>query len=465
MKIKTLSRSDVYYERDRSTDLHKLQRNLNPELHPFERAREYTRALNATKLERLFAKPFIGALSGHVDGVYCMAKHQLNLDVVVTGSADGEVRYWSLADQEATWNVPTAHKGFVRGVCTHPNTPVFLSCGDDKAVKIWDVSSTTPKNVFLSKFAFTGIDHSRNKNIFATSAAQVELWDIERSQPTYSFSWGAETVTSLKFNQTETNILASCGTDRTVALYDLRTTSPLNRIIMEMRTNAIAWNPMEAFHFTIANEDHKCYTFDMRRMDAALIVHMDHVSAVMDLDYSPTGAEFVTGSYDRSVRIFNTRERNSREVYHTKRMQRVFCVRYSMDSKFVISGSDDGNVRIWKAQSNDRLGVQAPRSQNSMHYQQAVKNRYKNMPEIKRIDKHRHVPKPILSAQSKKKVMLDSRARKEENERKHSQKKRRVVAEDGDEAGAANSSNSPVMGKKTKKTDGERHKHILAVEA
>ena len=44
----------------------------------------------------------------------------------------------------------------------------------------------------------------------------------------------------------------------------------------------------------------------------------------MDVDYSPTGREFVAGSYDRSVRIFAYNGGRSREVYHTKRMQR--CV-------------------------------------------------------------------------------------------------------------------------------------------
>lgn len=33
-------------------------------------------------------------------------------------------------------------------------------------------------------------------------------------------------------------------------------------------------------------------------------VHKGHTNAVMDVDYSPTGTEFVSGSYDRSLRIF-----------------------------------------------------------------------------------------------------------------------------------------------------------------
>lgn len=42
----------------------------------------------------------------------------------------------------------------------------------------------------------------------------------------------------------------------------------------------------------------------------------------MDVAYSPTGREIVSGSYDRTIRIFETRSTKSREVYHTKRMQR-----------------------------------------------------------------------------------------------------------------------------------------------
>lgn len=46
------------------------------------------------------------------------------------------------------------------------------------------------------------------------------------------------------------------------------------------------------------------YTFDTRKLKQPLKVHMDHVSAVTAIDYSPTGKEFVSGGYDKSVRIF-----------------------------------------------------------------------------------------------------------------------------------------------------------------
>ena len=84
-------------------------------MHPFDRAREYTRAVVATKLDRIFAKPFIGALDGHKDGVFCMSTVRNKNLPFISGSCDGELRVWDLAQRKCFWSV-AAHNGFVRGV-------------------------------------------------------------------------------------------------------------------------------------------------------------------------------------------------------------------------------------------------------------------------------------------------------------------------------------------------------------
>ena len=38
----------------------------------------------------------------------------------------------------------------------------------------------------------------------------------------------------------------------------------ISQVILDMRTNAISWNPMEAFVFLAANEDYNVYSFDVR---------------------------------------------------------------------------------------------------------------------------------------------------------------------------------------------------------
>ena len=244
---------------------------------------------------------------------------------------------------------------------------------------------------YYSDFAFQGIDHHRSKSNFVTGGAKIQLWDSNRSKPLTDLSWGADNISTVKFNQNETDILASAGSDNSLVLYDLRTNSPTQKIVQTMRTNAICWNPMEAFNFVVANEDHNAYYYDMRNMSRALNVFKDHVSAVMDVDFSPTGDEIVTGSYDKTIRIFNTTHGHSREIYHTKRMQHVFQVKFSMDAKYIVSGSDDGNVRLWRSKAWERSNVKTTKEKNKLAYDEKLKERFKHMPEIKRISRHRPV--------------------------------------------------------------------------
>ncbi len=110
----------------------------------------------------------------------------------------------------------------------------------------------------------------------------------------------------------------------------------------------------------------------------------------MSVDYAPTGKEFVSGSYDRTVRIFKSDSTggHSREVYHTKRMQRIFSVRFSADNKYVLTGSDDTNIRLWKAQAADRIRTLLPREQNKRDYLNKLKERYKFHKETSRIARY-----------------------------------------------------------------------------
>lgn len=91
MKVKVISRNPDDYVRGSTQEINRAQRNLDPSLHPFEAAREYTRALNAAKLDRVFAKPFIASLDGHSDGIYCMKRNPLSLSCIASGACDGQV--------------------------------------------------------------------------------------------------------------------------------------------------------------------------------------------------------------------------------------------------------------------------------------------------------------------------------------------------------------------------------------
>ncbi|GBP31639.1 DDB1- and CUL4-associated factor 13 [Eumeta japonica] len=443
IKIKVISRNPEDYLRATKRDINKVPRNYDPTLHPLEAPREYVRALNAVKLERVFAKPFIGNLDGHKDGIASMAKHPSRLAVLASGAFDGEIRLWDLAQRKCIRNF-IAHEGWVRAICFNPDGESFHSVGDDKTIKTWKTTVSSfdddePVQTLLSLSVVTGITHHKCKPIFATCGDQCQLWENSRNEPIKVFKWGVDSLQHVAFNQVEYNLLASCASDRSIILYDCRESGPIRKVVMELRSNALSWNPMEAFIFTVANEDYNLYTYDVRKFKQPVNIHMDHTSAVIDVDYSPTGRQFVSGSYDKTVRIFETLKGHSRDVYHTKRMQRLTCVKWSLDDKYILTGSDEMNIRMWKARASEKLGVLKPRERSALNYADALKEKFANHPQIRRIARHRHVPKHIMNAKKELKAIKDKQKRKEANRRAHSKpgsvpfvpdRKKHVVKED-----------------------------------
>ena len=377
----------------------------------------------------MFAAPFIAQLGkGHQDGVYTLAKDPESLQRFASGSGDGVVKVWDLTNRDEIWNVQ-AHEGIVKGM-SWTKDKKLLTCASDKAVKLFDPyntpSGTAPTATYLGQTAFTGVSHHRALPNFAASSNVISIYDLSRSAAvalqTLHWPTSTDTINTVAFNQIETSILASCATNRSIVLYDLRTSSPLSKVTLGLASNAMSWNPMEAFNFAVASEDHNIYIFDMRKLDRALNVLKDHVSAVMDVEFSPTGQELVSASYDRTVRLWDRAGGHSRDIYHTKRMQRVFSTKFTADSQYLLSGSDDGNIRLWRANASRREGIKSARQRQKLEYDEALKERYKHMPEIRRIKRHRHVPKQVKKAGEIKAEELAAIKRRRENERKHSKK-------------------------------------------
>jgi len=460
--VKTLKRSLGKVERECSGDLRRQSRNLNPQYHPMQRAREYTRAVTAAKMDRMFAKPLIGNLGhGHRDAVTVTAISRKSLVPLVSGAADGQVQLWDLASRKSVATI-NAHTRVVTGVCFSVSGQEFYSCSDDGIVKKWsihaneeqetdDLEEAKASSVFSRRGAkttttidssleegyrhgplaswrtsgsFKSIDHHWFDPQFATASDEaVQIWTPDRSLAlqTHTDLWGSQdTVNTVRYNPSERSLLAHCSADRGIGLFDTRTGVALKKTVLRMRSNDLEWNPMEPMNFAVANDDYNAYTFDMRKLDEPLRIFKGHTSAVMSLSWSPTGKEFVTGSYDRTLRIFPVNGGTSRDIYHTKRMQRVFSVNYSMDHKFIVSGSDDSNLRLWKARASEQLGQLTSREESAMQYRQALIKRHKHLPEVKSIHRARKVPKVVKKQTAQAIIMKESAERKQANRVKYS---------------------------------------------
>jgi WD repeat and SOF domain-containing protein 1 len=105
----------------------------------------------------------------------------------------------------------------------------------------------------VSSVIHSGIAHHWSDPVFATASNTVQVWDenkyvddlrpvflpyrLPRSVPVMdiTFSTSAESVTGIRFNPSESSVLASIGSDRTFTLYDIRTGKAERRIVMKVR--------------------------------------------------------------------------------------------------------------------------------------------------------------------------------------------------------------------------------------
>jgi WD repeat and SOF domain-containing protein 1 len=212
---------------------------------------------------------------GHVDGVYSMAKDPNSLEHFASGSGDGIVKVWDLVTREEIWNAQ-AHENIVKGMAWTRDKKL-LTCASDRTIKLFDpynrsqealargarleANETSFRGAPLATWhggnAFTSISHHRSLNSFAVSSGVISIYDMEKfnSEPeVLRWQGSSDTITNVAFNQIETSILASAATDRSIVLYDLRTSMPLVKTILNFASNKIAWNPMEAMNFAVANE-------------------------------------------------------------------------------------------------------------------------------------------------------------------------------------------------------------------
>ncbi|KAL5967145.1 DDB1 and CUL4-associated factor 13 [Taenia solium] len=425
MKIRILSRNPADYLRETVDDIFKMPRNYSATEHPFAAEREYVRALNSAKLSRMMAKPFIGCLEGTTDTMTVMSLNTEKVGLAVFGTADGKIQYWNIADRQLVHEAP-AHAGEVRGVCQYDKSKLMYSCGLDGQLKQWrmdhnniEAAWSEPLNTVLLDCTPLSLDHHPSMDAFLIGSPEsCFLYHPTRMDvPVREWTWGQEAIHQATFNPVEHNLVGILTKDNSIILADTREDSPLRKLKMNLKLNSFSWNPMEPYVFTAACEDYNLYTYDCRFFKHPKRVYIGHTNAVMAVDYSPSGREFASGCYDGTIRLWSVDQTSSVDVYHTRRMKRVLTVKFTLDGRFLLSSSTDQNVRLWKAHASEKMGPMKPRERESLATAEALREKYKEHPEVRRILRNRHVPKSIYAATKEHRIIRAKEKRKLRNVR------------------------------------------------
>lgn len=416
MKIESIYHSKEARRKECKGDNPERRYSKDPVHHPLLLEREYVRALNAAKLGRMFAKPFITALTHHKEGVNKLAKDG---NVFVSSSYDSKVVVWDLFSRKVIREVQYGE--IVNGVAVSSECvasseicATTSKCGTSNEISV-------PHGLFVSqgkRVVGPGMDYPVESTISSIDLMDrslcvghrdgVAMFDITRS--TAKASYDSDGITSVEYNRSFKYIVAGIDMMK-ISLYDTRSSKCFLNV-EQVGNNCVSFSPQQGYLFACGNEDGNGYLYDIRNSSRPVGTYRGHTNAVVSVAFSPDGKEIATGSFDRTIRLFKVDDRKPRDCYYNDRMQIVHAVEYSNDGEFIISGSDDGALRIWKAVAGKKVGAVSRFEKESLEYAEALKEKFKHVGEVGRIERHRFLNKEIKREMKVKHEMHEGRLRR-----------------------------------------------------
>jgi guanine nucleotide-binding protein subunit beta-2-like 1 protein len=163
---------------------------------------------------------------GHTKDVLSVAFSADNRQIV-SGSRDRTIKLWNTLGECKYTIEDQGHSEWVSCVRFSPSTktPIIVSCGWDKLVKVWNLNTCTLKtNLVLHRGYVNTVTVSPDGSLCASGGKDgtAMLWDLNEGKPLYSLDAGA-VINTLTFSPNKYWLCA--GTDKGVKIWDLESKS------------------------------------------------------------------------------------------------------------------------------------------------------------------------------------------------------------------------------------------------
>jgi WD40 repeat protein/serine/threonine protein kinase len=262
---------------------------------------------------------------------------------LAVGSLDGQVGLWNVAKREFAWRDPDAR--YVWSVAFSPDGKLVASAsrglqapGVPAGIKLRD--AVTGQVVYHQSANDALVRFAPDGSSLATGG--IRLWDSKLEKIDALPSHGS-VVNSLVY--LDSNTLAAGGSDNTVRIWDLATTTL--RDTLKGHSGAVRGLAFsrDGRLLVSASQD---LTIKLWRLDwqSETSVLKRHEESVESIALSPDGSTVASGSFDRTVKLWDTATGKIKFdlLGHS---DTVTCVAYSPDGKAVASSGDDREIVLW----------------------------------------------------------------------------------------------------------------------
>jgi WD40 repeat protein len=271
-------------------------------------------------------------------------------EILATGSNDKTIKLWNLAPlwQNNSENPPdsnqllidtlSGHTDRVRTLAISSDGLTLASGGNDRTIKIWDLSPKNERSTYLKSTltehigAIYALAFLPKQNILISGSSDwtIKIWDLNTNQVIKTLESHQGSIRALAVSA-DGHTLVSGSTDGTVKVWDLRT----------------------------------------RRLQHTLIGHTDLVRTVA---ISPDGQIIASGSWDKTIKLWalspqkianpenNQNQSNSPVLMGTLtgHTEYINSVAFTPDGQNLISGSDDNTIKLWDLHLSDSNPPEKP---------------------------------------------------------------------------------------------------------
>lgn len=296
---------------------------------------------------------FVSSVCVHPDGRW-----------VLSGGDDRNLRLWDVTNGRLLRTLG-GHTRRVSGIAVSEDGTLAVSGGDDATLRLWDLQTGRCRKKIDASGKVFGVALSPNGRwAAATSGARetamgvdgtlIQVWDLETERCLSELPGHGRAVRSVALSADGRRLLSGAD-DHTVRLWDVATKTQL--LLFEGHTHFVSCVRMnaDATRALSASWDQTIRVWDLPKKRCARVLK-GHVSIVTCVALSRDGSVAVSGSLDGTVRVWDLDSGCCLRTFegHTSM---VTSVALSADGRLASSASWDGTVRIWPMPRRSRAAA------------------------------------------------------------------------------------------------------------